>query len=51
LKVYTAKKAVDEHSEPAWPEMTFPEILSVAFKDKIIRTPNHKVLRYLRGEL
>lgn len=50
LKVYTAKKAVDEHSEPLWPEMTFQEILSVAFRDKIIRIPNHKVLRYLRGE-
>lgn len=49
-KVYTAKKAVDEQPEPVWPEMTFQEILSVAFRDKIIHTSNHKVLRYLRGE-
>ncbi len=38
-------------SEPAWPSMTFQDLLSIAFKDHYIDTPDHPVLKRLRGEV
>jgi hypothetical protein len=39
------------HAEPEWPDMTFQEILRIAFKDRVISDWDHPVLRRLRGEL
>ena len=36
--------------EPKWPDMPFEEILRLAFKDKLIETLDHPVLKRLRGE-
>jgi len=36
--------------EPAYPEEQFDEILRVAFRGKVIETPDHPILRKLRGE-
>jgi hypothetical protein len=36
--------------KPQWPEITFEEILRVAFKNKIINSWDHPVLQRLRGE-
>lgn len=46
--VYTAS---GELAEPVWPELTFPEILRLAFKDRFISSHDHPVLRALRGEV
>jgi hypothetical protein len=35
--------------EPAWPRMTFEEILNTAFEDKSIDSLNHPVIRSIRG--
>jgi hypothetical protein len=35
--------------EPVWPNMTFEEILNIAFEDKSIDSLNHPVIRSIRG--
>jgi hypothetical protein len=37
--------------EPEWPELPFQEIIRIAFRDRMIRTSDHPVLRRLRGEV
>jgi hypothetical protein len=37
-------------SEPSWPDLTFQEIIKVAFRDKMISDWNHPILKRLRGE-
>jgi hypothetical protein len=39
---------IDE--EPIWPTQALPELLRLAFKDRVIATPDHPVLKRLRGE-
>jgi hypothetical protein len=38
-------------SEPEWPAEPFAHLLKIAFKDRLIDTLDHPVLRRLRGEL
>lgn len=38
-------------SEPDWPEQSMPELLSIAFKGRIIEGPEHLVMKRLRGEI
>ena len=47
---YDVFKAVEELPEPEWPDLTFQEIIDIAFKGKYINDLNHPVLRRLRGE-
>jgi hypothetical protein len=35
--------------DPEWPEVSFQEILKIAFKDKIIQSIDHPVIQRLRG--
>jgi hypothetical protein len=35
--------------EPEWPEMSLEELLTIAFKNRIIRTPDHAVIQQLLG--
>ncbi|MGY4289614.1 hypothetical protein ACVWXO_008880 [Bradyrhizobium sp. LM2.7] len=35
--------------EPVWPELTFQEIVKVAFRDRLIMTTDHPVIKRLRG--
>ena len=37
--------------EPTWPQKTLQELLKLAFKTSLIDTPEHPVLRRLRGEM
>jgi hypothetical protein len=48
--LYDVYQAQGELSDPEWPELTFPEILKLSFKDRYIRDPDHPILRQLRGE-
>lgn len=43
---------VSEHlaDEPNWPEHPFPELLRLAFKDRVVSTLDHPILMRLRGE-
>jgi hypothetical protein len=46
-QAFTAEGALDE---PEWPDVTFQELLSIAFKGRFITTPDHDVLLHLRGQ-
>lgn len=50
LGAYEAFAAADNLDEPEWPELSFSELLAIAFKHRIIETPDHLVIRQLRGE-
>lgn len=46
--IYEASSLTDE---PAWPEKSFKEILSLAFKDRLIVSLDHPIVKRLRGEI
>lgn len=46
---YTHFEPTAELPEPKWPDMTFSAMLKIAFRDRMIDTPDHPVLRELRG--
>ena len=50
LKAYQVAEAEDQ-SEPDWPTQTFDELLRIAFKDRLIESLDHPVLKRLRGEV
>lgn len=48
---YKTKPTKAEKGEPKWPEMTFEELLNMAFTDgRLIDTVDHPVIRKLNGE-
>ena len=47
-RVFTAENP--NLSPPQFPERPFPELLSVAFKDRLITRPDHPIVRRLRGQ-
>lgn len=51
LGAYQATCAVNIKTEPEWPAVSFKEILRIAFRDRIITSLDHPVLRRLRGEM
>jgi hypothetical protein len=46
---YDVYLAEGQIPEPEWPELTVPEILKLAFGDRVILTGNHPVIHKLRG--
>lgn len=50
---YEVVKAISNYPEPEWPEepATLEEAAQIAFKDFFIDSPDHPVLKELRGEL
>jgi hypothetical protein len=48
---YEVAIATGQLTEPTWPELSFAQLLKIAFKDKFINDPSHPVLRRLRGEV
>ncbi len=51
LAAYEIFDASAQISEPEWPDVTFPEILEIAFKGKFIDILDHALLKTLRGEI
>ncbi len=51
LGAYEIYEAAGNLSEPEWPELSFQELLEIAFKDHFIRSIDHPELRRLRGEI
>jgi len=51
LGAYEVYEATGNLPDPIWPELTFSEILKVAFKGRYITEIDHPVIRRLRGEL
>ncbi len=46
---YTHYEPTAELPSPKWPDLVFNEILRIAFRDRYIETPDHPILRQLRG--
>jgi hypothetical protein len=51
LGAYELHPAIANLAEPEWPDVSFQEILKIAFKGRLIEELDHPVLRRLRGEL
>lgn len=51
LGAYDVFQANGQLSDPEWPNTTFHDLLRIAFKDRLINSLDHPVLRKLRGEV
>jgi hypothetical protein len=51
LGAYEVSYATGELAEPEWPDLAFSDILRIAFKERLITSLDHPVLRKLRGEV
>ena len=51
LGAYEIFEATGDLPEPAWPDLSFPGILRIAFRDRIIDSLDHAVVQRLRGAL
>jgi len=51
LRAYDTYEATGSIADPEWPEHSFQELLRVAFpRDRFVGSPDHPVLKRLRGE-
>jgi hypothetical protein len=50
LGAYDVYEAASKLSDPEWPTLPLNELLRIAFKDRFIDSPDHLVLKRLRGE-
>ncbi len=48
--MYETYEATGELSEPEWPDLTFNEVLEIAFRGRYIKDWSHPALAKLRGE-
>lgn len=48
--MYETFEATGDLAEPEWPDLTFSEILEIAFRGKYIKDWDHPALRRLRGD-
>ena len=51
LGAYEVHIAETDFPEPEWPEISFKEILKIAFRENFIQTPDHPVIQRLRGPI
>jgi len=51
LGAYEVFTATADLPEPEFPEIGFKKLLETAFKERFIQSPDHPVIRKLRGEL
>jgi len=51
LGAYEISLAIGRLSEPNWPDLTLPEILKIAFRDRMVDRDDHIVVKRLRGEI
>lgn len=49
LGAYDIFTAIGDLPEPVWLDLSFREILQIAFRDKIVDSPDHPLIRRLRG--
>jgi hypothetical protein len=49
LGAYEIFEAEAKMPEPDWPDTAFPEILQIAFRDRLIDSADHPVIKRLRG--
>ena len=51
LGAYEVFEATAALPDPEWPEVSFQQLLEIAFKDRFIQSMDHQVLKRLRGEM
>lgn len=49
LGAYRIYEAVGDLPPPEWPQKSLSELLEIAFKDRIIDSDDHKIMKRLRG--
>lgn len=49
LRAYEIFQAENAIPDPVWPDLSFAEITRIAFKDRLITSPDHPVIKRLRG--
>ena len=49
LGAYEIFEAQSIMADPQWPELSFQELLRIAFRDRLIDRVDHPVVRRLRG--
>ena len=49
--IYDTEVPVIEIPDPDWPDVTFAQLLEIAFRGRVIEDCDHPILRRLRGEL
>lgn len=51
LGAYEIRVPTAKMDEPTWPDLSMREILNLAFRDKLIASLDHPIVRGLRGEI
>ena len=51
LGAYEVFEATGDLPEPEWPDIPFPEILKIAFSDRIVDRADHPLVQRLRGQV
>ena len=49
LGAYEITVAESEMAEPVWPDLPFQELMRIAYRDRMIRSLDHAVIKRLRG--
>jgi hypothetical protein len=50
LGAYEVYEASSTIPDPEWPELSFSQMLTIAFKGRLVDSYSHPVLKRLRGE-
>jgi hypothetical protein len=51
LGAYEVFEATGDLPEPEWPDLPFPEILKIAFRDHVVDRADHPLVQRLRGQV
>ena len=51
LGAYEVYDATGKLPDPEWPEVSFQELLRIAFKDRFIESLDHSVIKRLQGQI
>jgi hypothetical protein len=49
LGAYEIFEAQGAIADPVWPELPFQELIRIAWRDKLVNTPDHPLIKRLRG--
>jgi hypothetical protein len=50
LNAYEIYIAECEVADPVWPDLTFPDLIKIAYRDRMIAALDHPVVKRLRGQ-
>jgi len=51
LGAYEISEATANFADPQWPELSLPEILKIAFRDRLVDTIDHALIQRLNGKM